>query len=436
MDKSTLQEIIPFPNEGSKKRVVHEVIRPIICSEKLSFTCPKTSNDVHSSKPESNNVNPAQSCPDYFRRIHDDLKPWKSKGITRNILEKAINVAHFRLIIVNGKAYVQKYKQPYQTRDVITLWGILQLMKMYPGKLPDLDLIFQCGDKTVIKKDDYQVIKGAISPIPPPIFHYCGDDSSFDIVFPDWTFWGWSETSIRPWGSITKELKDANDKIKWVHRKPYAFWKGNLYNGQRDDLAKCNSTKDWNAKIYNMNWDLKMKGGLEDAKLAKQCMHKYKIYMEGNAWSVSRKYIMACNSMTLVVNPKYYDFFSRSLIPMKHYWPIDAQNVCNSIKFAVDWGNNHSKEVEEIGREGSKFIQEEVKMKHVYDYMYHLLNEYAKLLKYKPSVPQGALELCSKTFVCSTNNDTFHIEEEYKLETLVNDDDQPHEDHICSISTS
>ncbi|XP_074282587.1 uncharacterized protein LOC141607126 isoform X2 [Silene latifolia] len=238
----------------------------------MSFTCPKSSNN--SSKFEDRNPD-SELCPDYFRWIHEDLKPWKSRGITRKTLEKAKDIAHFRLVIVNGKAYVEKYKQPYQTRDVLTLWGILQLMKMYPGKLPDLDIMFQCGDKTVIEKKDYQVINGSISPIPPPVFHYCGDDSSFDIVFPDWTFWGWTETYIRPWNSVIDELKDANNKIKWVEREPYAFWKGNLFNGHRNDLAKCNSSEDWNAQIYNMDWDLEAKEGFRDAKMAKQCMHKY-----------------------------------------------------------------------------------------------------------------------------------------------------------------
>lgn len=69
--------------------------------------------------------------------------------------------------------------------------------------------------------------------------------------------------------------------------------------------------------------------------------YRYKIYMEGNAWSVSEKYILACDSMSLLINPKYYDFFTRSLIPMKHYWPVDTKRLCKSIKYAVDWGNNH-----------------------------------------------------------------------------------------------
>ena len=45
--------------------------------------------------------------------------------------------------------------------------------------------------------------------------------------------------------------------------------------------------------------------------------------------------------MTLLVTPKYYDFFSRSLMPIQHYWPVRDDNKCASIKYAVDWGNSH-----------------------------------------------------------------------------------------------
>jgi hypothetical protein len=72
---------------------------------------------------------------------------------------------------------------------------------------------------------------------------------------------------------------------------------------------------------------------------------RYKIYIEGSAWSVSEKYILACDSMTLVVTPKYYDFYSRVLIPMQHYWPVRDEEKCSSIKYAVDWGNSHKQKV-------------------------------------------------------------------------------------------
>ena len=45
-------------------------------------------------------------------------------------------------------------------------------------------------------------------------------------------------------------------------------------------------------------------------------------------------------------------------------------------------------------------------MEYVYDYMFHLLNEYSKLLKFKPSIPPEAVELCSETMACNANGST------------------------------
>ena len=39
-------------------------------------------------------------------------------------------------------------------------------------------------------------------------------------------------------------------------------------------------------------------------------------------------------------------------------------------------------------------------MYYVYDYMFHLLNEYSKLLKFKLAIPKEAIELCSEAMAC------------------------------------
>ncbi|PWA42412.1 lipopolysaccharide-modifying protein [Artemisia annua] len=131
-------------------------------------------------------------------------------------------------------------------------------------------------------------------------------------------------------------------------------------------------------------------------------MCRFKIYIEGSSWSVSEKYILACDSMTLMVTPHYYDFFTRGMMPLHHYWPIKMDDKCKSIKFAVEWGNNHEEKVQQIGKAASRFIQEDIKMDNVYDYMFHLLTAYSKLMKYKPTVPENATELCSETMACKS----------------------------------
>ncbi|KAL9225315.1 hypothetical protein vseg_001257 [Gypsophila vaccaria] len=392
------------------KRTPTKIEFPLECSDNsIPKTCPRNYPDKTDVDPDAPSP---PTCPDYFRWIYEDLRPWREFGITRDTLERAKRTANFKLVILNGKAYVETYEKGYQTRDIFTLWGILQLLRKYPGKVPDLELMFDCVDWPVIRRHDHP--HDAI----PPLFRYCGDDKTLDIVFPDWTFWGWAEINIRPWDHISADIKEGNKKIKFPDREPYAYWKGNpLVAPSRMELLKCNVSdkQDWGAHIFVQDWGKESRAGFKQSNLADQCIDKYKIYIEGSAWSVSEKYILACDSVTLIVKPKYYDFFSRGLMPTQHYWPIRENDKCKSIKFAVEWGNSHKQKAQAIGKAASDFIHEDVKMDYVYDYMLHLLTEYAKLLKFKPTLPKKAVELCSEIMACNAED----YQKKFMIESLV-----------------
>ncbi|KAK3144141.1 hypothetical protein QOZ80_4AG0309270 [Eleusine coracana subsp. coracana] len=378
-----------------------------------SSSCPSSPIPTPSPSAAASNNN---SCPSYFRFIHEDLRPWRAAGgITRAMLDRAGLTATFRLVVLGGRAYVQRLRPAFQTRDLFTIWGVLQLLRRYPGRVPDFELMFDCVDWPVVRTHLY---RGEFAKIMPPLFRYCGDDSTLDIVFPDWSFWGWPEINIKPWDALLQDLKDGNNRVRWLDREPYAYWKGNpSVSVTRQELVKCNvsSTQDWNARIYNQDWFKEGKAGFKDSDLSNQCAHRYKIYIEGSAWSISEKYILACDSMTLLVTPRYYDFFSRSLMPIEHYWPVRDKNKCSSIKYAVDWGNSHKKLAQRIGKQASNFIQEELSMDHVYDYMLHLLTEYAKLLKFKPTKPPEAVDICSESLACQAEG----LEKKFLLESMV-----------------
>ncbi|EOY19393.1 Uncharacterized protein TCM_044490 [Theobroma cacao] len=66
---------------------------------------------------------------------------------------------------------MEKHDKPYETRDLFTIWGILQLLRFYTRKLLDLDLLFSIGDSIRIRKGNYQR-PNATSPL--PLVHYCG----------------------------------------------------------------------------------------------------------------------------------------------------------------------------------------------------------------------------------------------------------------------
>ncbi|KAL2892241.1 O-glucosyltransferase rumi [Bienertia sinuspersici] len=320
-----------FSNNNNHKHPKKDEYLLNCTSSNMNITCPANY------PPTTFDSTSNQTCPEYFRWIHEDMKTWKNQGITKEMVERLKKTAHFRLVIVNGTAYVKQYTKAYQTRDDFTLWGILQLIKLYPGRLPDLDLMFQCHDKPSIKRKYYQGWRAVFGhPQPPPQFHYCGDDSTFDIVFPDWSFWGWPEVNVKPWVPLEKDLKEGNAMKNWTSRK--SIGSRNQEKGLRTQICQSN-----------------------------------------------------------------------------HYWPINDKRLCKSIKFAVEWGNNNGDKAQEIGKAGSRFIFEQIKMENVYDYMFHVLNEYGKLLQYTPTVPEGATALCSERFACSPMG----LQTTYKIETMV-----------------
>nr|CAB3487769.1 unnamed protein product [Digitaria exilis] len=280
-----------------------------------------------------------RSCPSYFRFIHEDLRPWRAAGgITRAMLGRARLTATFRLVVLGGRAYVQRFRPAFQTRDLFTIWGVLQLLRRYPGRVPDLDLMFDTVDWPVVRTHLY---RGKYAWVMPPLFRYCGDDRTLDIVFPDWSFWGWPEINIKPWDALQEDLKNGNNRVRWMDREPYAYWKGNpSVSTTRQELVKCNvsSTQDWNARIYAQ---VTLKIG---SKRARQ----------------------GTGTPTWVVNAHIgYPFFAQR-----------------------------------IGKQASNLIQEDLTMDNVYDYMLHLLTEYAKLLKFKPTRPPEAVEICSESLAC------------------------------------
>ena len=54
-------------------------------------------------------------------------------------------------------------------------------------------------------------------------------------------------------------------------------------------------------------------------------------------------------------------------------------------------------------------------MDYVYDYMFHLLNEYAKLLQFKPIIPKNAIEFCSESMAYAAQG----LTKKFMMESMV-----------------
>ncbi|CAN1328990.1 hypothetical protein LINPERPRIM_LOCUS34549 [Linum perenne] len=157
---------------------------------------------------------------------------------------EAKNFAAFRIVISQGRLYFDPYYACFQSRMMVTLWGFVQLLQRYPGMIPDVDLMFDCMDKPILNRTERQSN-------PVPLFRYCTTREHFDIPFPDWSFWGWSEINIGPWSEEFPDIKRGSRAERWRSKQPRAFWKGNpdVVSPIRMELLQCNDSRKWGAQI-------------------------------------------------------------------------------------------------------------------------------------------------------------------------------------------
>ncbi|KAL5982572.1 hypothetical protein ACLOJK_016646 [Asimina triloba] len=269
--------------------------RILHCSHFLTCLLPPPNSPI-----ATNSKHPNQnSCPAFFQWIHQDLSPWATSRISAANLMEAQQHAAFRVVISGGRLFVEFYYACVQTRSMFTIWGLLQLLRRYPGLIPDVDLMFDCMDKPLIGRSDFK--PGGRWP-PPPLFRYCTTKDHFDIPFTDWSFWG-------PWDEEFRSIKVGSQELNWEKKTGTAYWKGNpdVASPVRVDLLKCNDTNAWGAQIF--------------------------------------------------------------------------------------------RQAEAIGKGGQDFM-ETLNMDRVYDYMYHLIVEYSKLLDFKPAPPSSAQEICEDYILC------------------------------------
>lgn len=153
-------------------------------------SCPKLTSRLLMKPSHTFTANPLPSeCPSFFSSIYRDLAPWSQTGISLSLIENTVNQhAAFRVVIKDSKLYVDLRYACVQSRMLFTIWGLLQLVRRYPGLVPDVDMVFDCMDRPVVNRTLYA---GHGAPIPPPVFRYCTTKEHLDIPFPDWSFWGW-----------------------------------------------------------------------------------------------------------------------------------------------------------------------------------------------------------------------------------------------------
>lgn len=73
--------------DETPKKTLNQIEIPLNCSgHNLTGTCPTNNNQILTNNQDHSSTS---TCPDYFRWIHEDLRPWAHTGVTKEAIEKA-----------------------------------------------------------------------------------------------------------------------------------------------------------------------------------------------------------------------------------------------------------------------------------------------------------------------------------------------------------
>ncbi|XP_006610009.1 O-glucosyltransferase rumi homolog isoform X2 [Apis dorsata] len=307
-----------------------------------------------------NNIN--NSC--FKDVIINDLKPFKEKGINKDLIDTAKIRGTFYQII-QGKLYRQRDCMfPSRCAGIEYF-----LLKLAPG-LTDMDLVINVRDYPQSSKHFGD---------PLPIFSFSKTSQYYDITYPAWAFWeGGPAISLYPrglgrWDEHCISLDKASNNTLWEKKENKVFFRGSRTSSERDNLVLLS----------------RKKPNLVDAQ-----------YTKNQAWKSNEDTLYAppasevpLEAHLFHVGDEWSEFYYNAMIPWIHYIPVskDAnQTVLEEIiQFAID-NDDISKKIANHGRD---FIWNNLKISDVTQFWKKLLKKYSKLLRYKISLDKNLIKI-------------------------------------------
>eukprot|EP00891_Asterochloris_glomerata_P006694 jgi/Astpho2/6694/fgenesh1_pg.00101_%23_61_t len=227
--------------------------------------------------------------------IKSDFKHWKRSGIS------ALQIINDTLYIKHSNAKPRKGWSPKQhsiaswcagdmrrwARLPLNLLILLDIIRTFPGEVPDIDAVMHSSDPPCM-----------------PLKPQASD--------PDTPIVGWEEEFAA--------IREYAAGVSFTDRQSQLTWRGRNHTS-RDELRERFVTcpemletdgRQAEADLFN----------LEDPfwiSIVDQCHFRYLAYLESGAWSHALKYRLATGSLVLSPKPQFPEWFTRGLVPNKHY---------------------------------------------------------------------------------------------------------------------
>ena len=334
-----------------------------------------------------------------LEQIRKDLSPFSKSGIRKEDLDKQMQIQKeknlalllVRCKVVNQQVFVSNV--PFEKQDVCArIEPIAETLKKIVAMvgLPDVDFIISLRD-SLDENEVYDFLKngGLIA----PVFAFANDYKKIEkvILFPDFE-------ALSGYHKELEEVQKGNSLFSWEQKKNQAVWRGtttggiftphnfltfprakvvslslefpNLLDARFTSLVQCKNCKRIKRKFSRYFSDF--------LPIHNHFAFKYQILVDGNSCAYARAYWQFfSNCVVLKQDSNSIQWYYSGLQPYVHYIPVKAD--MSDLIDQIRWARENDKQAKTISQQAQIFAQENISHMKVLQYVYLLLNEYAKL---------------------------------------------------------
>ncbi|CAF1656072.1 unnamed protein product, partial [Adineta ricciae] len=196
-------------------------------------------------------------------------------------------------------------------------------------------------------------------------------------------------------------------QMKYENRLEKVFWRG-VGGWKRDWLINITFKYPQMIDIKEIHWKKNIKGFPFDlsnsfTKLENHCHYKYLAHLEGNSYSARLKYLLLCAS-PVIHSPiqNWQEFWYHLLINQTNI--LFYQTNPLAFNQTIHLLTSNQTLSQQIGQNGQNLVKKYLNEHAINCYWWKLIQQYSKLISYKPVLHQNAVHFDDFILLKSTSS--------------------------------